>query len=450
MSYRQLGRVSCLIAAVALSLLSTPVLSADPGAPTTVIPPVELYHKVWQLIKDRYYDPTYNDQKWGRWEHKYDKYLKTNEDAQKAIETMLASLADRYTRYLDKEQFDDQSINIESKICGIGIQMALDKQHKLIVIAPVEGSPAEAAGLLPMDEIVEIDGKSTNGVTIEQASKQIRGPIGTPVKLTVLRNKERKVVTITRDEIQVKSVQTAKMLDDNIGYIRLGTFMSQFASDEIRQALERLSPARGLIIDLRSNPGGLVTNAIDICSMFLDGKGTIIVSTVDRDNKFQSSRAPGTPIFGQPVVILINGASASAAEITSGALHDQKRAQLVGEKTFGKGLVQSITRFEDGSGVNITIAKYVTPNNIDIHKKGIEPDFEVKLTNDDYVNGRGPWWVEPGGFSGKRAPEDLKDMQLKKAVDVLQEKLGVMSTAPKLQLKLNPFPNADLGGIGLQ
>jgi carboxyl-terminal processing protease len=240
------------------------------------------------------------------------------------------------------------------------------------------------------------------------------------------------------------------MLSDDIGYIRLSTFMSQFANDEIRKALEKLSPARGIIIDLRSNPGGLVTNAIDICSMFMDGKGGIIVSTVDREGKFQSSRAPGTPISWQPLVLLINGASASAAEITSGALHDQKRAQLVGEKTFGKGLVQAITRLNDGSGVNITIARYVTPNNIDIHKKGIEPDFEVKLSNDDIRNGHGPWWIEPDGFTGKRQPEDLKDWQLKKAVDVLQEKMGLMSTAPKVELKLNPFPNADFSGIGIQ
>jgi carboxyl-terminal processing protease len=451
MSYRQLNRLSCLLAAAAALLLSAPggFAQALPDR-CADMPPVELYHDVWQLIKDRYYDPGFNGQKWSRWEHKYDKYLKTTADAHKAIETMLASLGDRYTRYLNKEAFDDQTTVIEAKLYGIGIQMGVDKTHKLVVMTPIEGSPAEAAGLLPMDEIAEIDGKATSTMSVEQASKMIRGQIGTKVTLTIMRNKERKVFTITRDEIQVKSVQTAKMLSDDIGYIRLSTFMSQFANDEIRKALEKLSPARGIIIDLRSNPGGLVTNAIDICSMFMDGKGGIIVSTVDREGKFQSSRAPGTPISWQPLVLLINGASASAAEITSGALHDQKRAQLVGEKTFGKGLVQAITRLNDGSGVNITIARYVTPNNIDIHKKGIEPDFEVKLSNDDIRNGHGPWWIEPDGFTGKRQPEDLKDWQLKKAVDVLQEKMGLMSTAPKVELKLNPFPNADFSGIGIQ
>jgi carboxyl-terminal processing protease len=449
MDRRRVSRILSFVAAIALSVPTcAPALSADKDKKD--VSPDELYHHVWQLIRDRYVDPNYNGQKWSRWEHKYDHQLKDMTDSRKAIETMLASLGDRYTRYLDPSQFEEQNGNIEAKLCGIGIQMGLDKTHKLVVMTPIEGSPAEAAGLMPLDEIQEIDGKATSTMSVEQASKMIRGRIGTPVTLTILRGTEKKSFTIVRDEIQVKSVQTVKMLNNDIGYIRLSTFMSQFANDEIRKALEKLSPARGIIVDLRSNPGGLVTNAIDICSMFLEGKGAIIVSTVDRDGHFQSSRAPGTPISTQPLVVLINGGSASAAEITSGALHDQKRAQLVGEKSFGKGLVQSITRLEDGSGVNITIARYVTPNNIDIHKKGIEPDYDVALTPEDFKKGHGPWWVEPEGFSGKRAPEDMQDIQLKKAVDVISDKLGMKPAQPletTIQLKLNPFPNQ--AGFGL-
>jgi carboxyl-terminal processing protease len=443
---RQVPRIVSLLAAGWLFLSVCPAFAADKDKDEST--PVGLYHHVWQLIRDRYFDPNYNNQKWSRWEHRYDKQLKDMTDSRRCIETMLASLADRYTRYLDPSAFEDQSENIKAELKGIGIQMGLDKTHKLVVMMPIEGSPAERAGLMPLDEIAEIEGKPTATMSVEQASKMIRGPIGTPVTLTIIRAGEKKQFTITRDEIQVKSVQTAKMLSDDIGYIRLSTFMSQYANEEIRKALEKLSPARGIIIDLRSNPGGLVTNAIDICSMLLEGKGAIIVSTVDRDGKFQSSRAPGTPISTQPLVVLINGGSASASEITSGALHDQKRAQLVGEKSFGKGLVQGITRLEDGSGVNITIARYVTPNNIDIHKKGIEPDFEVAITNDDVKKGHGPWWIEPDGFSGKRAPEDMQDNQLKKAVDVLKDKMGLATTEPlqplHLELKLNPFPNASV------
>lgn len=406
--------------------------------------PVGLYHHVWQLIRDRYYDAGYNGQRWARWEHRYDKYLKTLPDSRKAIETMLASLGDRYTRYLDPEAFDDETSQIEAKLFGIGIQMGLDKTHKLVVIAPIEGSPAAAAGLMPMDEIAEVDGKATSTMSVEQASKMIRGPINTPVTLTINRNNERKPVTITRGEIQIRSVQTAQMLSDEVGYIRLSTFMSQHANDEIREALHKLSPARGIIIDLRNNPGGLVTNALDICSMFMDGG--IIVSTVDREGHVQSSRAPGSAISKQPIVLLINHGSASASEITSGALHDTKRAQLVGEKTFGKGLVQGITRLEDGSGVNITIARYRTPNNIDIHKRGIEPDFEIELRPEDYEKGRGPWWLDPEGFSAHRKPDDFKDIQLKKAFDVLQDDLEFASANP-YQVKLNPFPNLQNPGL---
>lgn len=407
--------------------------------------PKSLYHRVWQLVQENYVDPTFNDQKWSKWEHRYDSDIKTNEDARKAIETMLISLGDRYSRYLDPAAFADEKEQIESHLFGIGIQMGLDKTHKLVVIAPIEGTPAARAGLMPLDEITEVDGKATQGLSVEEVSKFIRGPIGSTVKMVVTRDKERRTFVMVRDEIPLHSVQTAKMLTDDIGYIRLSTFMSQRANQEMREALDKLGPARGLIIDLRNNPGGLVTNALDVCNMFLDGG--IIVSTVDRTGSFQSARAAGTPITRQPMVVLINHGSASASEITSGALHDGRRAELVGQKSFGKGLVQSITRLEDGSGLNLTIAKYLTPNNIDIHKKGIVPDYEVDLKPEDYEAGRGPWWLDPSGPSVHRAPEDLKDVQLKKAVEVLKDKLA--TPAASFTLKLNSFPNAVPPGVGI-
>ncbi len=450
MKHRHFHRISCLFLLACLSLSQPLALSADQeeATPGTNASPVGLYHHVWQLITERYYDSTYNGQKWSRWEHRYDKSLKTLPDARKAIESMLCSLGDRYTRYLDPAAFDDETKQIEAKLFGIGIQMGLDKNHKLVVIAPLESSPADAAGLMPMDEIVEVDGKPTMALSVEEVSKLIRGPIGTKVTLTIGRNHVNKKYSITRDEITIKSVQTAKMLNDEIGYVRLSTFMSQHANDEIREALHKLSPARGLIVDLRNNPGGLVTNAIDICSMFLDSG--IIVSTVDRYGHMQSSRAPGTPISKQAMVVLINNGSASASEITSGALHDSKRAELVGEKSFGKGLVQSITRLEDSSGVNITIARYLTPNNIDIHKKGIEPDYEVALKKTDYETGHGPWWLDPD-IAGGRSPDSLKDIQLKKAFDVLKGKLEFAPADKPFELKLSPFPDSNIdSGLGIK
>jgi carboxyl-terminal processing protease len=326
------------------------VPKASDTAGTSQTEPYRTYRRVWQIINDSYYDSTYNNQVWSRWEHRYDGKLKTSDDAHKAIETMLASLGDRYTRFLDRKAFEDENMQIAAKLYGIGIQMGLDKTQRIVVIAPIEGTPAAKAGLMPGDEIAEINGKPTKGSSVEEASKQIRGPIDTQVKLGIMRNKEHKDFTITRAEIPIKSVQTAKMLNKDIGYIRLSTFISQLANLEMSEALTKLSPARGIILDLRDNPGGLVTNAIDISSMFLDGGN--VVSTVDRNGRQNPAFSTGRPITRQPLVVLINQGSASASEITSGALKDHGRAELVGQKSFGKGLVQAINRLDDGSGVN--------------------------------------------------------------------------------------------------
>jgi carboxyl-terminal processing protease len=414
------------------------VLARGAAAEAPTLTPIALYHKVWKMVADGYFDSTCNGQNWRRWEHRYDRVLKTEDDAHKAIETMLASLADRYTRFLDKESFGEEKDQIAAHLFGIGIQIGLDKSQRLIVIAPIEGMPAAEAGIQSLDEIAEIDGKDTKGMSAEAASKMIRGPIDSQVKLIILRNGERKIFQVRRAEIPLRSVQTVQMLTDDIGYIRLSTFMSQRANEEMREALTKLSPARGIILDLRSNPGGLVTNAIDICSMFMGGdmgsdvNHGVIVSTVDRDNHSQAARATGHPISDQLLVVLINQGSASASEITSGALHDSHRAELVGQRSFGKGLVQSITRLEDGSGLNMTIARYLTPANIDIHKKGIAPDYEVNLSVDDYNNGRGPWWADEIGK--KRSPDDGKDMQIAKAMSVLATKMKESKARVQLDL----------------
>jgi carboxyl-terminal processing protease len=190
----------------------------------------------------------------------------------------------------------------------------------------------------------------------------------------------------------------------------------------MKKALQGLSSAKGIILDLRDNPGGLLTNAIEISNMFLDGKSNI-VSTVDADGYKTPAVSDGKPVTHQALAVLINRGSASASEIASGALKDNGRAVLVGQRTFGKGLVQGIQRLEDGSGVNYTIARYLTPNDTDINNKGISPDVPVELTSKDYDEGRGPWWQDPEGPTAVRKPEDLKDIQLKKALEVVHNKL---------------------------
>jgi carboxyl-terminal processing protease len=422
---------TCIAGTNLLSGLSASALgqSQDTSEKAT---PDGLYSQVWTLVDTNYYDQTFHEQDWNRWRNRYDGKLNTLADSYKAIETMLASLSDPYTRFLNPEAFAQENNAISAKLYGIGIQMAPDQSHNIVVIAPIENSPAARAGLMPMDIILEVDGKSTKGLAVDAVSRMIKGDINTPVTIKILRGKETKAFKMVRAEIHIKSVSDVKMLTPEIGYLRLSTFMSQTAGDEVRDALSKLSPARGIILDLRGNPGGLVTNALEICNIFLDGG--IIVSTVDRQSHLQAAYAKKKPFYSKPVVVLINAGSASASEITSGALKDNNRAQLIGEKSFGKGLVQSVNRLQGDCGINLTIARYLTPSGTDIHKKGITPDYLVPISLDDYKKAKGPWWADPNGPTAKRKPEDLKDIQLKRAVEILGNKLDNAQESIQLHL----------------
>jgi carboxyl-terminal processing protease len=403
------------------------VVLAQSSRPAVV--PQVLYQKAWKLIKDSYYDQKFGEknnkdggQDWGRWEHHYDGKLKTSDDAHKAIETMLASLGDPYTRFLDRDAFDDEKSQIDAHLFGVGMQLGMNKEHKVVVIAPIEDTPAFKAGVQPGDEITEVDKKPVKGQSLDTVVKQIRGPIKTKVSITLMRKTEKKAVVLERAEIPIRAVATSEMLPGNIGYIRLDSFISSKANAEMKTALKKLSGADGIILDLRNNPGGLLANAIEIANMFLD-KG-IIVSTIDADGYKTSQMSSSSPITHQPMIVLINGGSASASEILSGALRDNGRAKLVGQKSFGKGLVQAINKLEDGSGINVTIARYLTPNDTDIHKQGITPDYMVKLEDKDYTNGKGPWWIDLSYSNFKKAPTDNKDIQLNKAVEVIKDTIA--------------------------
>ncbi|MBI3309701.1 MAG: peptidase S41, partial [Candidatus Melainabacteria bacterium] len=236
---------------------------------------------------------------------------------------------------------------------------------------------------------------------------------------------------IERAEIPIRAISKgdAKIIKRDIGYIRLNSFISHDASNEMREAVSKLEDAKGLIIDLRNNPGGLLTNAIEISDMFLDNG--LIVSTVDRDGYIQSVKANKDSITNIPVVVLVNENSASASEIFSGALKDNQRAVVVGSTTFGKGLVQGINKLDDGSGVNITIAKYLTPAKIDINELGVKPDIEVKLTTDDYKDSKGPWFSDPNNLPSKRKPDDGKDAQLTKGIEILKDMIKVVGRGVK-------------------
>lgn len=354
--------------------------------------PQSLYDEVWKLINARFVNEDKNSQDWRIWRHRFDNQIKDEEDAYVAIDTMLASLNDRYTRFLDKDEFAEEGRSIKATLFGIGIQIGT-REDKLVVISPIDDTPADKAGLKANDEIMSIDGKNTKGMSVKEAADLIRGEKGTKVHLIIKRDdKPAKDYFIMRDEIKLKSVSLNNPFNvsvpSNVGYIKLSTFLSSNAAQEVQNALKELNGKSGYILDLRSNPGGLLSNAIRIADFFLEDGA--IVSTVDRDGYKEVRYSSPSTLTNKPLLVLINSGSASASEILAGALKDNKRAILVGERSFGKGLVQEINQLPGGNGVNITTQRYLTPNDTDINKKGIAPHITVELTEEDAKAKRDP------------------------------------------------------------
>ena len=349
--------------------------------------PKRLFLKTWRIIKTKYYDPTMNGQDWNKWNKRYVDQIKTTDDAYVAINTMLASLDDPYSKFLSKEEYAEQNTNIEAKIVGIGVNI-MSVDGKIVIISVVENTPASKAGIKAGDIIMKVDNKNVSGKTVSDVATLIRGEIGTSVNIELLRNKQKLAKVINRDEIQIKNIK-ASVIDSNIGYIQISSFLSSDMTKEFIDALDKTQNCSGLIIDLRGNTGGLMPNAVVIADMFLT-QGHI-VSIVDRDKQKSDIDAQPKPYaINKPVVILIDEATASASEILSGALKDNKKAILVGKRTFGKGMIQRIFPLPDATGMNLTIAKYLTPKGTDINKKGITPDYEVSYTEKDFIKDRDP------------------------------------------------------------
>ena len=344
--------------------------------------PKELVDEVWQIINHQYVDTTFNATDWQTIRQDYlERSYTDKESAYDAVREMLEKLEDPYTRFMDPEEFKNMQIDTSGELTGVGIQIAKDEEtDRLIVISPIEDTPAFAAGILAKDIITKIDGTDTKGMEVNDAVQLIRGKPGSSVTLTIQRATAETDYEIVRAKIKIHPVKASiePTPIGDIGYIRLTQFSAQ-ASREMREAIQESEAQNvtGYVLDLRSNPGGLLYASIDIARMWLD-EGTI-VSTVDRGGERERKAANNSALTDKPLVILIDGGSASASEILSGALQDNQRAVLVGTQTFGKGLVQSVRPLGDGSGLAVTIAKYLTPSGRDINKEGIPPDYKVEL-----------------------------------------------------------------------
>ncbi len=347
----------------------------------------EVIDHVWQIVYRDFLDSSgkFERSNWInlRKEFLAKKYSDNNE-AYDAIRDMLSNLDDPYTRFLDPKEFNQMRIDTSGELTGVGIQIVKDKESdSIIIISPIEGTPAYEAGIKAKDKILSIDNVSTKGLNIEDAVKLIRGRRGTKVKLEILRNGNSFYKSLLRERIEIKSV-TSKINETKdgllIGYVRIKQFNAN-ASREMKDTLKDLEIKKvsGYVLDLRSNPGGLLESSIDISRQFID-KG-IIVSTLSKDGLRETKKGNGNALTKKPLIVLVNEGSASASEIVSGAIRDNNRGKLVGKKTFGKGLVQSMRTLVDGSGLTVTVAKYLTPNGTDINKFGITPDIEVKMNS---------------------------------------------------------------------
>lgn len=340
-----------------------------------------------------------------------------------ALEGMLSSL-DPHSQFLPPEDYDDLKTETQGKFGGLGIEITT-RDGLLTIITPIEDTPAWRAGLKPGDKVVKIDNEITRDMTLSQAVKKMRGNPGTKVNLTILREDEMKIheFNLTREIIHIQDVKDVHIIEDHVGYIRLTEFRED-SFKEFEKGLQDLKSkgADSLVIDLRNNPGGLLSVAINVAEVFLP-PGQLIVTTKGRQesqNMVNKSENKTTDYLDWPIVVLINGGSASGSEIVAGAFKDAKRAIIVGVKSFGKGSVQSVIPLPDGSGLRLTTAKYYTPSGVSIHGVGIVPDVVVER-------------IDPP--EEKEADKKEKTEDLEKVFDEIEQKNGKPKPETKPETK---------------
>jgi carboxyl-terminal processing protease len=377
-----------------------------------------LVNDVWRLVDRAYVDDTFNHQNWWAVRQKVLRNpMPDRESAYDVIDEMLATLDDPFTRLLRPNQYQSLQTSTSGELTGVGLQITrLQGQEALRVISPIDGSPADVAGIRPQDIILKIDGIPTSTLSLDEAAEKMRGIPGTRVVLTIANElQQERDVDIVRDRITLNPVyfslkETGDGLD--IGYIRLNQFNAN-ATEAIAQAIQDLEEqgAAAYVLDLRNNPGGLLQAGIEVARFWLD-QG-VIVHTVNRFGIQDTVEAFGDALTDAPLAILVNGGTASASEILSGALHDNGRATLVGERTFGKGLIQSLFNLGDGAGLAVTVARYETPNHTDINTLGIQPDVEI-----------------PSELIGEKRIASADDLQYAKAVELLEGTVSTLAAMP--------------------
>ncbi|HDM37922.1 MAG TPA: S41 family peptidase [Candidatus Omnitrophica bacterium] len=345
-----------------------------------------------------------------------------------ALRGMLSSL-DPYSQFLDPDEYKDMQVQTEGEFGGLGIKIAI-KDTILTVITPLDGTPADKKGIKAGDRIIKIDGESTEGITLLGAVKKLRGEPGSKVTITIYRESENKIfdVTIVRDIIKIESLKGVRIIEDNIGYIRLVELQEQTPKD-FKEAILKLRDEGmdSLILDLRNNPGGLLESAVEIADMLIDEDGILVSTKAQSKNRSLTFKTKQKAILPSemPIVVIVNGGSASGAEIIAGALQDYKRAVLLGEKTFGKGSVQTVIPLTDGSAVRLTTSKYFLPSGRSIHEKGITPDVVVEEKAEGVANKEKPERI----FEELKKDEDIEsleeeidehDYQLMRAIDLIK------------------------------
>jgi carboxyl-terminal processing protease len=316
-----------------------------------------------------------------RVKHDYVNPVDDHQLLQAAIRGMVASL-DPYSAYLDGDEYDEVKISSSGRYSGVGIDLSIEDEQ-VVVIAPFDGSPAALAGIRSGDVIVTIDGIPVNTNTLADTIGRMRGEEGTVVKIGIMRegNPEPILFTLKRSKVELHSVKS-EMLEPGFAYVRISQF-SETTGDDLIAALKDLrkrngSPLKGLVLDLRDNPGGVLEAAVSVADTFLDSGVIVTAKGRTPDSKFEMDATPGDALNGAPIIVLVNGGSASAAEIVAGALKDQHRARLMGRTTFGKGSVQTIIPLSDDRAVKLTTSLYYTPSGVSINHRGIAPDIELE------------------------------------------------------------------------